>query len=164
MPSIHGLEVIAQVAVGLAGFAGVMVAVAHPSGGFHPVERFRLRALIYGSLGAMFMALFPFAIFSGLWAESNSWRVSGALMTMYTGGGLLFVMPTAFRLRREHPDQFPRPLVVFQFLNHVVTFLLALVILLGLTDHQAGAYTLVLILLLAHGAIAFVRVLFYRRD
>lgn len=164
MPNIHGLEVIAQIAVGLAGFSGVMVAVAKPSVGFNKVERFRLRSLIYGSFGAMFLAILPFAVFGGPWAESSSWRALGAIMTIYTIAGLSFLPAAGFRLRREHPEQVPRTLIAVQVGNHVITLLLALAILFGLTDHQASAYTLVLILLLVQGAIAFVRVLFYRRD
>lgn len=164
MPNIHGLEVIAQIAIGLAGFSGVMVAVARPSGGLNSVERFRVRALIYGSFGAMFLAIIPFAVFGGPWAESSSWRVLGAVMTIYTIAGLSFLPAAGFRLRRDYPEQFPRTLIVLQLGNHVITLLLALIILFGLTDHQASAYILALILLLVHGAVAFVRVLFYRRD
>lgn len=141
-----------------------MVAFARPSGGFNPVERFRLQALIYASFGAMFLAIIPFAVFDGPWAESASWRVLGVVMTVYTAAGLSFLPAAGFRLRRDHPDQFPLPLVAFQLGNHVVTFLLALVVLFGLSEYLANAYTLTLILLLVHGAIAFVRVLFQRRD
>lgn len=155
---------ISQLALGLAGFSGVMVAFARPSGGFDPVERFRLRALIYASFGAMFLAIIPFAVFGGPWTESSSWRVLGATMTIYVIVGLSVLPAAAFRLRRDHPQQFPLPLVVFQLGNHVTTLFLALIILFRLTDHLASAYTLVLILLLVHGAIAFVRVLFSRRD
>lgn len=155
---------IAQIAVGLAGFSGVMVAVARPSGAFNPVERFRLRALIYGSFGAMFLAIIPFAVFGGPWTESSSWRVLGVVMTIYTIAGLSFLPAAGFRLRRDYPEQFPLPLVAIQMGNHVISLLLALAILFGLTDHQASAYILVLLLLLAHGAVAFVRVLFYKRD
>ncbi|MBM3358647.1 MAG: hypothetical protein FJY54_13090 [Betaproteobacteria bacterium] len=160
----NGLEVIAQIALGLAGFSGVMIALARPSGGFDPVESFRLRALIYASFGAMFLAIIPFAVFGGPWSEATSWRVLGAVMAVYTGAGLLDLPRRAFRLRRVDPEQFPLPLVVIQFGTHVVTFLFALVVLFGLTEYRANAYVMALVLMLLHGAIAFVRVLMYRRS
>jgi hypothetical protein len=161
---INGLEVIAQIALGLAGFAGVMIALAHPSGGFNPVERFRLRALIYASFGAMFLAIIPFAVFGGPWSEATSWRVLGVVMAAYTGAGLLDLPRRAFRLRRVDPEQFPLPLVVVQLGAHVVTFLLALAVLFRLTEYRANAYVMALMLMLLHGAIAFVRVLICRRN
>lgn len=155
---------IAQIALGLAGFSGVMVAFARPSGGFNPVERFRLQALIFASFGAMFLAIIPFAVFGGPWTESTSWRVLGALMTMYAFAALYLLPAAGFRLRRDYPEQFPLPLVAFQVGNHIITFLLALVVLFGPTEYLGNIYTLALILVLGHGAIAFTRVLFFRRD
>ncbi len=141
-----------------------MIALARSSGGFNPPERFRLRALIYASFGAMFLAIIPFAIFGGPWPESTSWRLVGVVMTVYTAAGLLFLPPAAYRLRHDHPGSFPLPLVVILFGTHVCTFLLALVVLFGFSEYRANAYTMALILLLVHGAMAFVRVLFHRRD
>jgi hypothetical protein len=164
IPNINGLEVIAQIALGLAGFSGVMIAVAHPSGGFSPPVRFRLRALLYASFGALFLAIIPFAVFNAPWPESTSWRLLGVVMTVYTAGGLLYFPRAAYHLKRGYPELFQPLLAAVQFTNDVCKFLLALAVLFGPSEYQANAYTLVLILLLLQGSIAFMRVLFQRRD
>ena len=72
-----GLEVIAEVAIGLAGFSGLFVALTQ-TGSFAPPERFRLQFLLYTSLGAMFLAMLPYAIFSRAWSEHTMrWIRSG---------------------------------------------------------------------------------------
>ncbi len=164
MPNIYGLEVIAQIALGLAGFSGVMMALASPSGALNPPDRFRLRSLSYTSFGAMFLAIIPFAVFGGPWPDSTSWRLLGVVMTVYTAAGLLFPPFVVFRLRHDFPDLFPLPLVVFVIGILVCTLLLALAVLFGSSEYRANAYTMALILMLLHGAIVFVRVLFHRRD
>lgn len=163
IPNIPGLEVIAQIALGLAGFSGVMIALGRPSAAVDPPIRFRLRALCYASFGAMFLAIIPFAVFNGQWSDTTSWRLLGVVMTVVTTAGLLYFPFTAFRLRREYPDLFQLPLVVVQFANDVLRFLLALAVLFGSSRYQANAYIMVLILLLLQGSIAFVRVLFEKR-
>lgn len=84
-------------------------------------------------------------------------------MTGFTAAGLLYFPLAAFRLRREYPDLFQLPLVVVQFVNDALRFLLALTVLFDAGRYQANAYLMVLILLLLQGSIAFVRVLFERR-
>lgn len=163
IPNINGLGVIAPIALGLAGFSGVMIAFARPSGALTPPVRFRLHALSYASFGAMFLAIIPFAVFNGPWPELTSWRLLGVIATAYTAAGLFFFPVAVFRLRREYPDSFQLPLAAVLSVNDVCRFLLALVILFG-SKYHANAYILMLILLLLQGSIAFVRVLFERRD
>lgn len=161
--NINGLEVIAQIALGLAGFSGVMIAFARPSGALTPPVHFRLRALSYASFGAMFLAIIPFAVFNGPWPESTSWRLLGVVVTAYTAAGLLYFPIAAFRLRREYPHLFQLPLAVVLVVIDVCRFLLALAVLFG-SKYHANAYIMVLILLLLQGSITFIRGLFQMRD
>ena len=59
---LDGLATIAEVAIGLAGFSGVMIVLTRPGGGFNPPERFRLKVFVYSSMGPIFLALIPFAV------------------------------------------------------------------------------------------------------
>jgi len=111
----------------------------------------------------MFLAIIPFVVFNGPWSDSTSWRLLGVFVTVYTAAGLLYFPIAAFRLRRDYPDLFPLPLAVVQFTNDVCRFLLALAVLFG-SKYLANAYIMLLILLLLQGSIAFMRVLFQRRD
>jgi hypothetical protein len=155
--------VIAQIALGLAGFSGVMIAFARPSGALTPPVRFRLSSLSYSSFGAMFLAIIPFAIFNGPWPESTSWRLLGVVVTVYTAAGLFYFPIAASRLRRQYPDLFRLPMAVVLAVNDLCRFLLALAVLFS-SQYHANAYIMVLILLLLQGSVAFMRVLFQRRD
>lgn len=141
----------------------MVIAIARPSEGLNPADRFRLRALSYSSFGAMFLAIVPFAVFKGPWAESTSWLILGIVITLYTGLGLLFFPRASHRLRRDYPHlyKFRQPLAIVQFANDIVRFLLSLVVLFGPNTYQAGAYTMVLVLLLLQGVIAFMRVVLH---
>jgi hypothetical protein len=164
IPTVFGLDVIAQLALGLAGFSGVILALAHPAGGLSVADRFRLRALSYASFGAMFLAIIPFAMLKAPWPESVSWRLLGLVMTLYTAFGLAYFPRASFFLRRDHPDLFKdKRFSMVQFVNDVCRFLLALVVLFGSSRYQATAYTMVLILLLLQGSIAFVRTLLHSK-
>jgi hypothetical protein len=160
---LDGLAIIAEVAIGLAGFSGVMIVLTRTGGGFNPPERFRLQVLMYSSVGPIFLALIPFAVLDSDWSQETSWRVLGFVVAAYGFVGLVSFPPTSFRLRREYPEIFPLQLIVTQVVLHVAIVALALVLGLGMTGHALAVYTAVLILLLLHGAIAFIRLLFFRR-
>lgn len=150
--------------MGIAGFSAILVGLSRPTGGFDPPERFRLTVLIYSSMGAMFFALLPFAIFGGGWSDSTNWTLLGTLITLYVGAGIIFLPIGSLRLRADYPELFPLYMVLIQLSIHTGAFVLSLMIMLGLTKHQVNVYTMALILLLVHGAIAFVRTLFHRKD
>ena len=160
---LDGLAIIAEVAIGLAGFSGVMIVLTRSSGEFSPPERFRLKVLVFSSMGPIFLALIPFAVLDSGWSQETSWRVLGFVVAIYGFAGLVSFPTAAYQLRRDYPEIFPLNLLVIQVALHVTTLALALVVSLGLTSHPLGAYTAALILVLLHGAIAFVRLLFYRR-
>jgi hypothetical protein len=162
MVDLSAMEVVAEVALGLAGFSGVLIVLSRTSDGLGSAERFRLRSLIYASVGTMFLALLPLALFGGRWAEATVWQILGGVMTAYTAAGLMLLPPASFRLRHDFPDLFPLPLIFSQMAIHICSLLLAMSVLFRVTEHPLNAYVLGLILLLAHGAIAFVRTLFYR--
>lgn len=74
---------IAEIAITLAGLTGVVVAFGRggPTG-WSPVERFLLRALVFWSLGAMFLALLPAALFS-LPSVQAPWRVAHGFFAVF---------------------------------------------------------------------------------
>ena len=150
--------------MGIAGFSAILIGLSRPSGGFNPPEIYRLKVLIFAGMGAMFFALFPFAMFDGGWSDSTNWRLLSIFLTLYLGGGIIYFPIRAARLRRQYPDLFPLSLILTQFSLHALALILSVMVLLELTQYQANAYTMALILLLVHGAIAFVRTLFYRRE
>ncbi len=135
-----------------------------PSGGFGPPERFRIINIVYSSIGVLFLAILPFAMFGGPWADNMVWRVLGLIVTVYCLAGLFSFPFTALKLRRGYPELFPSYLVLFQLIVHFSSLCFGIVLLFGLTEYPLNAYTMSLVLLLAHGSTAYIRTLLYRRD
>jgi hypothetical protein len=61
------LTTIAQLAVGVTGFSGIVIAFNRPSGRLSRFEAFRILILFLNSLGAMFFSLVPFAFYYLNW-------------------------------------------------------------------------------------------------
>jgi hypothetical protein len=75
-------ETVAQIAIALTGFTGVVVALGRRElAAWAPTERFLLRALLYWSLGTMFLAFVPAAL-SGV-AAGTAWRLAHAVFAVF---------------------------------------------------------------------------------
>ena len=158
------LEVIAEIALGLAGFSGVLLVLSEPNEALKQAERFRLTTLIYSSIGTLFLALLPLALFGGPWPDPTVWRGLGVILTIYALAGLSVLPAAAIRLHQDHPDLFPWKLIFAQVAIHICSLILALSVLFMWSEQPLNGYVMALVLLLVHGAIAFVRMLFYRRE
>ena len=157
-----GLDVIAEVAIGLAGFSGVFVALTQ-SGTIAPPERFRLQFLLYASLGAMFLAMLPHAVFARSWSPTAMWRLLGVLVTSYTALLVPFLFK-AVSMRREYPELFTIRIISVQGSLMVVAVSFSVAVLVAPIEDKLSNYTGALLLLLAHATVVFIRLLFYRRS
>ncbi len=161
---LSGFDVLAELAIGLAGFSGVLIVLIKPSGGFSPPEHVRLINLVYSSLGVTFLAILPYG-FSGIGFDSStSWRIVGLIGSLYTVGGLLFIPIRVLMLRKDFPDLFPWRLFFVQTLLHTAASILCVLVLLDLSSTPSRLYFFALFLLLVHAAIVYVRILLFRRD
>jgi len=80
----ENLRAIAEVAIALAGFTGVVIVLGQRSAGsWSAAERSTIRVLLESSLGAVFFALFPAIIVSSFPAPITAWRLSAGLLTVY---------------------------------------------------------------------------------
>jgi hypothetical protein len=94
----EALLAIAQIALGLAGFGGVFVAVGGRAATRGPADTYRLVMLQSTALSTLVLSLLPIAI-EGLGAsEDTAWRVSSVLlMVLFLG-----VVIAVWRIRRPH--------------------------------------------------------------
>lgn len=157
-----GLEVIAEVAIGLAGFSGLFVALTQ-SRDFEPPERVRLQFLLYTSLGAMFLAMLPYVVFTRPWSEQTMWTVLGTLVTLHTAF-LAYFLFQAISLSRTYPDLFTTRIMLVQGSLIVASFGLSVAVLLAPLEGKPSYYIGALLTLLAQASIVFTRLLFYRRS
>ena len=154
---------IAEFAMALAGFTSVVVIFSRRGEGWKPVDAFRIRAALWGSLGAGFFALIP----SGLRLVGVSgqplWRVSSSLFAVF------IAVTIVDSLHRLHKLDSESRLLLGPIAPRAMPLLIIIALLLQLAnavgagfEPQPGAYFFGLLLLLLGGVIAFVRTLFIR--
>lgn len=109
MPTAELLIAIAQIAVALAGFSGLIAAIrtAAPEG-WHPRDIWSLSWMLGASIGALVLALLPLWLALFGWSEELVYRVSSAFAFLYIG---TFVCVMAWAGRRltlkGHPPRVP---------------------------------------------------------
>ena len=99
----------AEIAVALAGFSGLIVAIrATAAEGWHPRDIWSLSWMMGASVGVLFLALLPLWLSGFDLATPAAYRVSAIVASVYCGG-LLILMPTIGRVltRRGYPRRVP---------------------------------------------------------
>jgi hypothetical protein len=94
------LLTIAELAIGLAGFSGVVVAFAY-RGQLEPIDRMRFIALFSTAISTAIFAFLPFVFARGGFSEATTWRCSSALLLTWS---IVFGIPVGSRLRRTAID------------------------------------------------------------
>ncbi|MEN8145854.1 MAG: hypothetical protein ABFS14_13000 [Gemmatimonadota bacterium] len=147
----------------LAGFSGIAVAFTRKPGELSQIDAFRVALLFWISFGAVFMALFLWALLSTGAADDTAWRLSNSLMALY---GALFL--TVF-VRRSH-RLFPKSGGIFDLR---VAISLAVIHAINIAAQSAGALGALgqrargvflwgLLFWLFHSAQQFSRIMFIR--
>jgi len=156
------LEAIAQIGVSLAGFAGIVGALAGEK--LRPEDPglwLPFWVMISGGLSIVFAALFPFLPYHFGAPDHVSWAASSAFVTVVTACNLAFFTPRFVRARRD--GALARTLA-FDVLLHLISFsLLVSQVLntLGVGLHQsAGGFLAGLYLMLLISALNFVFLLY----
>jgi hypothetical protein len=99
------LRTLAEVAVALTGFTGIVAVLGRRAGGeWSPLELLRLRMLLETSLGVLFLSLLPVLLLTLRLSQETVWRVSNALQgVVHLGGALVLYL----RVSRLAPSQWP---------------------------------------------------------
>ena len=84
----EALSTIAEVGLGLAGFTGILVALGQSPEASSRPGVLRLLLLLVSSLGAVFLALLPFALQESGVSSGACWRLSSALLAVFTSVSL----------------------------------------------------------------------------
>jgi hypothetical protein len=163
------LETIAEVAIALAGFSGIVAVMGQRSSGeWSPAELTRLRLLLEVSLLVVFLSFLPALMLRGT-SPIAAWRISSGVC------GLAHLLPLALyfvrwrRLGWQKPVHEPTTPLFFNayslFLatGGLVISLLQLMIAVGLTPGEPSLiYEISLLWLLGVGAVQFIYLLLYR--
>ena len=161
-PNFHALQLIAEIALGILGFSAILIALSRKSDGFSAPDNFRIQLLSYSSIGAMFCALIPFAVFGNIHNET-SWLIVNWILCLYSVLGLYIFPKRVISLRIQgYSDLFPLPLFTVQMGVLAVNFLISGLMILDFIKAKENFYVFCLMLFLIQGSIAFVRTIFYR--
>ena len=161
-PNFHALQLIAEIALGILGFSAILIGLSRKSDGFSAPDNFRIQLLSYSSIGAMFCALIPFAVFGNIHNET-SWLIVNWILCLYSVLGLFIFPKKVISLRIQgHSDLFPLPLFIIQMGVLAVNFLISGLMILDFIEAKENFYVFCLMLFLIQGSIAFVRTIFYR--
>ena len=161
-PNFHALQLIAEIALGILGFSAILIGLSRKSDGFSAPDNFRIQLLSYSSIGAMFCALIPFAVFGNIHNET-SWLIVNWILCLYSVLGLFFFPKRVISLRIQgYSDLFPLPLFIIQMGVLAVNFLISGLMIIDFIEAKENFYVFCLMLFLIQGSIAFVRTIFYR--
>ena len=161
-PNFHALQLIAEIALGILGFSAILIGLSRKSDGFSAPDNFRIQLLSYSSIGAMFCALIPFAVFGNIYNET-SWLIVNWILCLYSVLGLSIFPKRVINLRMQgHSNLFPLPLFIIQMGVLAVNFLISGLMILDFIEAKENFYVFCLMLFLIQGSIAFVRTIFYR--
>ncbi|MEC7960979.1 MAG: hypothetical protein VX163_00945 [Pseudomonadota bacterium] len=161
-PNFHALQLIAEIALGILGFSAILIGLSRKSDGFSAPDNFRIQLLSYSSIGAMFCALIPFAVFGNIHNET-SWLIVNWILCLYSVLGLFIFPKRVISLRIQgYSDLFPLPLFIIQMGVLAVNFLISGLMIIDFIEAKENFYVFCLMLFLIQGSIAFVRTIFYR--
>jgi hypothetical protein len=157
------LLTLAEVSLGLAGFAGIVVVFGRGRGKLAPADSFRLLLLVGCSLGTLFLSLISIALgFLGV-AEPGLWQWSSAMMIAVVVPGHVFVVSRVRRDAAEILEVIPVYMLPFGAFLFVANFVAQICNALGVGWVPSfGVYLFGLILYLFFAAIQFARMLFVR--
>lgn len=160
----EALLAIAQIALGLAGFGGIFVAVGGRAAVRAPADTYRLVMLQSTALATLVLSLLPVA-FTGLGAsEEATWRFCSALLAALLVGVLSF----SIHLRRPHEEEIrigeQRWVSRLLWTGALTCFAVQFPNALGLFGERGfGVFFASLVFLVAFGSYLFARMLFLWR-
>jgi len=157
----ESLGTITEFAAALAGFSGIVVALGDRPGMLHPIDRFRVMALLASSLGAALLSLVPVALVDVGLSVSLSWRSASGVFAAYATVVTVWLVRQRFALGPEdllnlHPGMWL--LGLGGFLGTIVSQTWNVVS----TTPSGDAYLFCLLFLLTLGSLLFVRLLLNR--
>jgi hypothetical protein len=160
---LDALALVAEISVGLAGFAAVAVMLGRGPGRWSEADAARIRLLLGAAFGALFTSLLPIGlVWSGL-GDQRSLQVGAAALLVAYALWSIAASRAISRTKSEDGAVFnPRIAQIIRILS-ITTMGLLLLAASGLAGRvTSGVLFLGLYLLLGYAAFGFVRLIFVR--
>jgi hypothetical protein len=155
------LIVIAEVGIAFAGFSSIVaIFVRRETGGWTRQDILRLWQLLVYSLGAVFFALAPFALFYCGLGNLSIWIASSAALAVFLAVNLVLSLMTVFRALQEDESALSRAVVATVASLSVMALLVQVLNAVGIFFRSSlGGYLIGLLWLLVASGFFFVRLL-----
>ena len=154
-------QTIAEIALGLAGFSGLVVVLRRNAGPLDTIQKYRMSVLFALAFGAMFLALMPDLIVNLGAGEQTFWRYTASVFSMYSLFFLWWWVVPSRRIAQKAPEIFNWYVFNTMLAGHIVVFALQALLALGFfAGREPGLYSLGLTWYLVHSAQQFIRMLF----
>jgi hypothetical protein len=152
----------AQVAIGLAGFSAILVALSGKPHQWKPVDAFRIRNILAFTFQSVFLSLTPFVLAFFSLPESTVWQFSLLILAISTFGGVLLVLSGVYRL--SPPERAVLNTVVVSAVTVVLSSMATIELLaaFGIARPASGVFFLGLVVLLGVSTALVARFLFAR--
>lgn len=156
------LLTLAQVAIGLAGFSAILVALSGKPHQWTPVDAFRIRNILALSFQSVFLSLIPFVLAFFSLPESTVWKVSLLIIAIATLGGVLLVLSGVYRLSRPERAVLNAVVVSTVIAILLITAAVELFAAFAIFRPAPGVFFLGLVVLLGVSTVLVARFLFAR--
>ena len=158
----NALLTLAQVAIGLAGFSAILVALSGKPHLWTPVDAFRIRNILALSFQSVFLSLIPFVLSFFSVPEATVWKASLLILALATLGCVALVLSGVYRLSRS--DRAVLNALVVSTVTTVlfITAAVELLAVLNIVRPAPAVFFLGLIVLLAISTALVARFLFAR--
>ena len=158
----NALLTLAQVAIGLAGFSAILVALSGKPHQWKPVDAFRIRNILAFTFQSVFLSLTPFVMAFFGWPESTVWKAALLVIAIATFGNVLLVLSGVYRLSRAERAVLNAAVVSTVTAVLFVTAAVELVAAFGVVRPAPAVFFLGLVVLLAVSTVLVARFLFAR--
>jgi len=160
---IDALSIVAQVAVGLAGFSGVAVVLGRGPGRWNAVDAVRIRGLIYAAFGALFASLIAVGVSLAGGADDLATRCGASVV-------MVVIVLWAATIGREIPrldaaarSVFDPRVAIVIMVAMAIGVAAQLATVTGFAGRFGAAFFFLgLVILLGYAAFGFIRLLFRR--
>jgi hypothetical protein len=158
----NALLTVAQVAIGIAGFSAILVALSGKPHLWTPVDAFRIRNILAFSFQSVFLSLVPFVLALFSLREPALWQVSLLILALATVADAVLVLTGVHRLSPS--ERAVLKAVVVSTVVAILCFMAAVELFaaFGIVRPAAAVFFLGLIVLLGVSTVLVARFLFAR--
>jgi hypothetical protein len=158
----NALLTVAQVAIGIAGFSAILVALSGKPHLWTPVDAFRIRNILAFSFQSVFLSLVPFVLALFSLREPAIWQVSLLILAMASLADVVLVLTGVYRLSPS--ERAVLKAVVVSTVVAILCFMAAVELFaaFGIVRPASAVFFLGLIVLLGVSTVLVARFLFAR--